>query len=107
MRWSRLVLPILLVVGVSVPASWAQDLQPGDVLPDCSKIPLVPTKGSGRSGDDVPPVGQRTPSLEDLLLSDGVVIVHFCSPRAPRGGPFRSFFVEELSALQKAAHGAP
>jgi outer membrane protein assembly factor BamB len=107
MRWTRSLLLILPAVLVFVAASLAQDLQPGDVLPDCSKIPLLSTKAPGRSGDGAPPIGQRTPSLEDSLLPDGVAIVHFCSPRAPRGGPFRSFFVEELSALQKAAHGAP
>ncbi|MBM3498519.1 MAG: hypothetical protein FJX74_07585 [Armatimonadetes bacterium] len=96
----------LAVVGVTVLAtfSWAQDLKPGDLLPDCAKIPLLSLgAGSGYGGT----AGSPAPSLERLLRADGVTIVHFCSPRAARGTPFGSFLHEELSALAKAAHGAP
>jgi outer membrane protein assembly factor BamB len=101
MRGFAVVLALMVSVGTW---SGAQDLKPGDLLPDCGKIPLVALGGRpGYEGS-----GQGAPfSLERLLLSNGVTIVHFCSPRAARGQPFGSFLLEELSALQKAAHGAP
>jgi outer membrane protein assembly factor BamB len=84
----------------------SQDLKAGDSLPDCSKIPLL-TVGSRATPADRRSLGQLPPSLESLLRADGVAIVHFCSPRAARGAAFGTFFVEELSALEKAAHGMP
>lgn len=93
-------LSLLLVLLIGIPSS-ARDLEPGDRLPDCRKIPLLPIT------NDYQPEMHRVASLEDLLLSDGVVILHFCSPRPPRRGAFKTFFIEELSALQKAAQSVP
>jgi len=75
----------------------AADLKPGDTLPDCGKIPLLSITSEYR------PHPSFVASLERHLLSDGVAIVHFCSPRPSRTGAFETSFVEELSALQKAA----
>ena len=115
-RTRALRLMPLLILAVAV-SSWAQDLAPGNIVPDCSKIPLVPiTQPSWAGEEPAPPFEELgpyqppaadTPSLENLLLTDGVVIVHFCSPRAPRHSAFQSFFTAELSALHKAAHGLP
>jgi len=91
---------LLLALLIEVPAL-ARDLEPGDRLPDCRKIPLLAITS------DYQPEAHRVASLEDLLLSDGVVILHFCSPRPPRRGAFKTFFIEELSALQKAAQSVP
>jgi outer membrane protein assembly factor BamB len=98
---------VVLFLLAAVLSSSAQDLNPGDKVPDCSKIPLIPvgTSYSAEGGDK--PISQRAPSLEDVLLSDGVVILHFCSPRPPRGGALKTYFLEELSALDKAARVVP
>lgn len=71
------------------------DLAPGDKVPDCSKVPLV------AAGDAYRPDSGRVPSIEDHLRRDGVLIVHFASPR-PRGGEFPPLLLEELAALAKA-----
>ena len=76
----------------------ASDLKAGDTLPNCSKIPLV------NVSSDYRPQKFGVASLESALLSDGVAIVHFCSPRPPRHAPFETAFIEQLSDLQKAAH---
>ena len=105
MRAKQAVVLAIVGVAVLVTCSWGQDLKPGDVLPDCSKIPLLPL-GIGIGQGYNPNSGALPPSIENLLRTDGVTIVHFCSPRAARGAAFGSFLIEELSALQKAAQGA-
>ncbi|MBP8953381.1 MAG: S-layer homology domain-containing protein [Armatimonadetes bacterium] len=91
-----LVLTAFLCVCVS-----GADLGPGDRLPDCSKVPVLTVQQAYRTDlHDVP-------SLEQLLIPDGVTVVRFCSPRAPRGGAFRSFFLKELSSLKKGMHNMP
>jgi outer membrane protein assembly factor BamB len=101
-------LPLALLLGLAVTApSWARDLEAGDVVPDCGKIPLPGIKAAYEPKPGYAPVGQRAPSLEDLLQPDGVVILHFSSPRGPRRGRAKRDFAEELSALQQAAHTVP
>ncbi len=106
------------MMGVAVGSAAAKDLAPGDLLPDCSKIPLIAIsdlRAAGEASSDeeraagkpYTPPSYGAPCLEDLLLPDGVVIVHFCSPRAPRKGAYRTYLIEELSALEKAAHSVP
>jgi len=90
----------LLLVGLAVP--FARALEPGETLPDCSKIPLVEVRTSFTPSPGGAAVSYSPPSLEDMLLPDGVAIVHFCSPR-PNPGTQTSFFIEELAALAKAA----
>jgi len=97
---SKPLLPVLALLLLLLPGrSQAQDLKPGDKLPDCSKIPLAQTTQPYR------PQAHDVVSLEDLLLDDGIVILHFTTPRPPKGGAFKTTFVEELSAVQKAVQG--
>lgn len=77
--------------------AFSAELKAGDILPDCSKIPLLSVDSEYR------PQPASVESLEKSLLNDGVAIVHFCSPRPPRGGTFETSFVQQLSDLQKAA----
>jgi outer membrane protein assembly factor BamB len=91
----RLLMALTLTLVPMV--TYASDLKAGDTLPDCTKIPLL------NIATDYRPQLSSVSSLETALLSDGVVIVHFCTPRPPRGGAFESSFVEQLSDLQKAA----
>lgn len=77
--------------------AFSAELKAGDTLPDCSKIPLLSVDAEYR------PQPASVESLEKSLLNDGVTIVHFCSPRPPRGGVFETTFVQQLSDLQKAA----
>ena len=93
---TRVSVPCVLSLCMMFPC--LADLQPGDVVPDCSKIPLVPISQGYRPGSDLPR------SLEHLLRKDGVVIVHFLSPRPERGAPFETYFAAQLSALAKATH---
>lgn len=79
----------------------AANLKPGDAVPDVSKSALVPLQ------HDYAPAFYGDPSLEDLLQPDGLVILHFLSPRAPRHAEFKSYFIAELSALRKAQHSVP
>lgn len=73
----------------------------GEKLPVVDKIPLAALEE-----DWVPKFyGDRT--LENLLLDNGLVILHFTAPRPPRQGYFQTFFTEELSALRKAALSVP
>lgn len=88
----------LALVGV---AAVRADLQVGAILPDCSKIPLIPIDS------EFEPQQTTVASLEGDLLSDGIAIVHFCSPRPPRGAPFQVSLVEDLSDLKKAAQSVP
>lgn len=90
------VLPFLSLLAIA-PYVQGQELKVGDLLPNCSKIPLLGID------TDYQPQKTTVESLEKALLSDGVVIVHFCSPRPPRRGAFETSFVEQLSDLQKAA----
>lgn len=87
---------ILALLAVPITAH-ALDLKAGDTLPDCSKIPLLSVDNQYK------PQPASVESFEKSLLSDGVAIVHFCSPRPPRGSAFETSFVEQLSDLQKAA----
>ncbi|MCH8275207.1 MAG: PQQ-binding-like beta-propeller repeat protein [Armatimonadetes bacterium] len=89
--------PLLCAAGPAL----GDDLRPGDKLPDCSKIPLLPITAPYR------PAAHDVASLEDMLHADGVVIVHFTSPRPRRPDVFEIALVEEVSALQKAAQGVP
>jgi len=101
-------LPTALLLGLAIAApSSARDLAAGDVVPDCSKIPLAPMTSAYEPKPGRAAVAQRAPSLEDLLRPDGVVVLHFCSPRGPRRGRAKRDFAEELSALQRAAHTLP
>lgn len=86
-----------LALCLLIPTLATADLKAGDTLPDCSKIPLLPI------GNEYRPQPSSVQSLEKSLLTDGVAIVHFCSPRPPRGEAFETKFVEQLSDLQKAA----
>lgn len=89
------LLPFVLVVAARA------DLQVGGLLPDCSKIPLISIDS------EFEPQPSSVESLEPDLLSDGVAIVHFCSPRPVRGAAFQSALVDELSDLMKAAQSVP
>ncbi|MBI5833800.1 MAG: PQQ-binding-like beta-propeller repeat protein [Armatimonadetes bacterium] len=91
----------LLLVVACVMAAAAEDLKPGDRLPDCHKVPLLTL------GAEYRPHYDQVPSLESLLLSDGVLVVHFTSPRPPRNAPFRTWLGEEVAALGKACLTAP
>ncbi len=83
-------MPVLALAVVGLSLMPAAALEVGDRLPDCSKIPLASVRGSeGRS-------------VEELLVADGVLIVHFASPRPAAGATFRVWLAEELSALRKA-----
>jgi len=92
------VLAVLFAAAGAVPAAHA--LEPGDRLPDCRKIPLIPIETAYQAEPAEQPVSHRSPSIEDLLLSDGVLILHFCSPR-PAPATAKSYMIEELSALAK------
>ncbi len=94
----RLILGLTAFLCVCVSGA---DLGPGDRLPDCSKVPVLTVQQAYRT--DL----HYVPSLEQLLIPDGVTVVHFCSPRAPRGGAFRSFLLQELSSLKKGMHNMP
>ena len=80
----------------------APGLTVGDRLPDVSKIPLV-----SLNARQYRPEPYTVPSLEDLLQPDGVVILHFLSPRPPRQGEFQLWFAEEIGAVVKAALSTP
>ena len=90
----------VLAVAMATSAG-AQDLKPGDKLPDCRKVPLLTIRA------EYHPQFDHLSSIESLLLSDGVLIVHFTSPRPARGGPFRIWLGEELAALHKACLTTP
>jgi len=75
----------------------AADLQVGDILPNCSKIPLVGIDSAYK------PALTTVQSIETSLLSNGVAIVHFCSPRPPRAGSNEASFFDQISDLQKGA----
>ena len=92
---------VVLLLGLLLAPCLSQELPQGSTLPDCSKIPLVSINGQYR------PEVYGTRSVEDLLLPDGVVILHFASPRPPRKEGFKTYFVEEVSALAKAAMSVP
>ena len=77
------------------------DLQPGQFLPDVSKIPLLPVATEYR------PQNWGVSSLEQMMLNDGVVIVHFTSPRPARRGAFETTFLDQLADLQKATLSVP
>jgi len=95
LRWLVLV-SLVVALGARVEA-----LTVGDKLPDTSKIPLVSWSQEYR------PEPFNVPSLEHLLQPDGVVVLHFLSPRPPRQGAFEIWFAEELGALSKAALTTP
>lgn len=88
-------LPLFSVVSLCA-SNFAADLKLGDKLPNCSKIPLLPISAEFR------PQTWGVSSLEGSLLFNGVVIVHFLSPRPPRRAAFQTDFVEQLSDLRKA-----
>ncbi|MEQ1936385.1 MAG: hypothetical protein ABL962_21225, partial [Fimbriimonadaceae bacterium] len=77
------------------PALTQADLKVGDKLPDCSKIPLLDINAEYR------PQLSSVASIESSLLSNGVAIIHFCSPRQP--GTNNQRFIEELADLKRAA----
>jgi outer membrane protein assembly factor BamB len=103
--WLFPLAALLALAGLT--PSWAQGLQVGAPVPDCSKIPLAPITTSYDPRPSRAPIAHRPPTLEELLRPDGIVILHFCSPRGPRRGRAKRDFVEELSALQQAAHSVP
>lgn len=93
----RLLTPFVVSLLAAATCARAGDLKAGDTLPNCSKIPLLSI------GTNYRPQPTSVQSLEGELLSDGIVIVHFCSPRPPRGTAFETSFIDQLSDLQKAA----
>ncbi len=100
----RRLLPSSLLVAAAislVQMAGAADLKVGDALPNCSKIPLILIQNEFR------PQSWGVTSLEQSMLHDGIVILHFCSPRPPRKGTYESSFVSQLSDLQKAAQSVP
>ncbi len=80
---------------ILAPSFASADLKVGDILPDCSKIPLLDINSEYR------PNFSSVASLESSLLSNGVAIVHFCSPR--QAGTNNTRFIEELADIKRAA----
>lgn len=98
MQKNLIVFAIALLLGSK---GLAQDLKAGDALPNCSKIPLVPLHST--------PSRQNSfaGAFDRLLLPDGVVIVHFCTPRVPFGSPTDSPLLAELAVLRRASQSVP
>lgn len=94
-----MTMTIAIVAAFGAQLSPVGDLGVGDKLPDTRKIPLL----SIETRPYRPQPGRSPGSLEDRLLTNGVAIVHFTSPR-PKDGA-EATFIQELSALQRAALG--
>ncbi len=105
MRRSARLAAVVLLLAACLPAY--ADLKAGDILPDCSKVPLVSIADGYSAEGGSRPISVRPPSVEYHIPDDGVMVLHFCSPRLPRDASGKSYFIEELSALAKAAHTVP